>query len=135
MKLSYNVRRRLESLANLLDKVPRSQFDYNHWSTGEKDKEHPCGTSACALGWATQLQYAKRVAKVKLAPWGNAFLTENGYEISAREAAFRIFDGELSSSGDYDDTFSKLFHPRDGESNATAKQVARKIRRFVRDNS
>lgn len=44
---------RLLRLADFLDTVPPEQFDYNIWFNGTALGE--CGTTACALGWATAI--------------------------------------------------------------------------------
>ena len=47
----------LLDLANFLDKLPPERFKYNDWVGkdwgGKLDLS--CGTTACALGWATQI--------------------------------------------------------------------------------
>lgn len=58
-------RERLKRLAKFLEKVPAEQFDMNYWGKVENGdlgkgkrlclKRNLCGTSACALGWATQI--------------------------------------------------------------------------------
>ena len=40
----------LTKLANRLEKVPRKQFDMDHWWV-----ENECGTKGCILGWAAQV--------------------------------------------------------------------------------
>ncbi len=57
MKSTETVRR-LSKLAELLDYLPEERFNYNHWvgSGYGGDPKLSCGTTACALGWATTIQ-------------------------------------------------------------------------------
>lgn len=48
-------KRRLLRLAKLLDTVPRERFSMSGWSNGPITKKRPCGTTACAAGWATTI--------------------------------------------------------------------------------
>lgn len=47
--------RRLLKLANVLDDVPDNRFDMSTWGTPDFLEKPACGTSACALGWATTI--------------------------------------------------------------------------------
>ena len=49
----------LLKLADLLYTVPEEQFQYETWATSEHPKVvmlGSCGTTACALGWATTMK-------------------------------------------------------------------------------
>jgi hypothetical protein len=48
---------RLLRLADFLDNLPAGRFDYNHWvgSDWQGDPDLSCGTTACAMGWATTI--------------------------------------------------------------------------------
>jgi hypothetical protein len=51
---------RLLKLADFLDTVDPSNFNYNYWHTGLREprtapQEPECGTTACALGWAAHV--------------------------------------------------------------------------------
>lgn len=54
---------RLLRLAAFLDDVPPHRFDYSRWvGTDWKGKEDlSCGTTACALGWATTMPEFRRL--------------------------------------------------------------------------
>ena len=63
MRLATSIKR-LRQLADLLDRVPEEKFDMSRWARHlppdmDPSKEEECGTSACALGWATTLPFAK----------------------------------------------------------------------------
>lgn len=49
--------RRLTVLADFLDKLPEGRFDYSIWvgHDWQGDPSLSCGTTACALGWATAI--------------------------------------------------------------------------------
>jgi hypothetical protein len=125
---------RLLKLADFLEKLPRKRFCFQ-WFVGLDWKgadDLSCGTTACALGWATTMPTFKRlglaihkgqfVNLVRLnkrgGPWG---------------AATRLF-GISRSESEY------LFNPRGCpkrpnclSGDATPKQVAKHIRQFVRE--
>ena len=49
---------RLIHLANFLERLPPEKFDFGHWvdtTTYEGKEDFSCGTTGCALGWATTL--------------------------------------------------------------------------------
>ena len=49
---------RLEALADLLDQIEDHQFGYGSWVGGDWEgrDDFSCGTTACALGWATTIE-------------------------------------------------------------------------------
>jgi len=113
--------KRLLTLANVLDSVPDEQFDINLFWEG---KPHDCGFVGCALGWATTIpEFAKA-----------GFGRDEGL-------GYPIFGGQTSISAgasffglDYDDAYL-MFMPvgyRELYRPATAKDVADKIRRFLK---
>lgn len=121
---------RLLKLADFLDTVPPARFDYTVW-VGEDWKgaaSLSCGTTACALGWATTMPAFRRLglhlAKDRL-PSVNG--DESGDPEAAAEEIFGLDNEE----------FIFLFTPADpiddgyDESDATPQQVAAKIRQFV----
>lgn len=60
------VRKRLLDLADLLGRVPPKKFDMTSWARNlppdmDPANEEQCGTSACALGWATTLPWARKL--------------------------------------------------------------------------
>lgn len=54
---------RLLKLAALLERLPPERFNYSHWVgddwKGKKDLS--CGTTACALGWATTIPELRKL--------------------------------------------------------------------------
>ncbi len=55
--------RRLLKLAELLESLPPERFNYGHW-VGENYKGRAnlsCGTTACALGWATTMPSLRKL--------------------------------------------------------------------------
>jgi hypothetical protein len=124
-------KRRLLKLADFLETVPRKRFDFTSW-VGENwkgDRELSCGTTACALGWATTMPLFRglglRLAKSRWGPY--VTLGNMRKDKSSMIAAERVFD---ISYGDAEylfvPGFSKLGH------SATPKMVARQIRQFVK---
>lgn len=112
--------RRLLKLADYLDTVPAKLFDYNDWGRAE-----PCGTVACALGHAVEgpfRRFGYRLNSNETAPY--CIVVNRSGQYAAYQAIEELFGEEAAN----------LFYPVEGEERATPKQVARKIRRFVRDH-
>lgn len=133
---------RLLKLAAFLEKLPRKRFDYASvvgydWQ-GKPDLS--CGTTACAIGWAAAMpQFQKLGLKLDFDPvYGNSRL-EGGVakgKYNPGTAIFEISDDEW----DYlfqpgwnltDDAGTDLPLPVAPDADATPKQVAKHIRRFV----
>ena len=138
-------KKRLLALADLLDGLPEGKFDFGTW--GSVNKSAPagadalreanfCGTTACALGWAPSLPFAKRLGfklEVREAtdPLGRgagfkyAEFTKNGTYVSSEDVAEELFGLGEGAMG-------YIFHPsvlnRHDES---AHGVASAIRAFV----
>lgn len=116
--------RRLLKLASFLRTLPRKRFDYRWWvgDDWQGGKDLSCGTTACALGWATVIpEFRKKGLKLEFDEWDAGKVRFGHREgLRAAEAFFGIHFNEAAS----------LFLPN-GDANATAKQVARKIERFV----
>ena len=122
---------RLLRLAALLRTLPRKRFDYTTWVgyDWEGDPDLSCGTTACALGWATTIPSLRR-AGLALTPWahGGGSVTLNG-RFGALDAAEELFALE-------DFEARLLFAPWGAsESRATPKQVAKKIEKFVAERT
>lgn len=147
---------RLLKLAALLESLPKKRFDFGTFCTIANNKEElagtdplknatACGTSACAMGWAPSLRFAKDAGvafKVTINKYfapiyddfdylNNADFTINGKGALPTEVGEHLF-------GVSKDEFNRLFIPGDAEQGysgledyATAKQVAKNIRRFV----
>lgn len=123
-------KRRLLKLADVLDTIPRKRFDYDEWvgPDWEGAPDLSCGATACALGWATTVPAFRRLglSLVKLSYGGADPVLRvpgkrNAYKQDAAARLFNLTEIETEY----------LFLPTETELNATAKQVARKIRRFV----
>ena len=116
---------RLLKLAAFLRTVPRKRFDYNvfvgdDWNGAQNLS---CGTKACAMGWAATMPAFRRLG---------LYLDRNGQPIiDTPEHSLDVFGiaRELFAVSLEDARW--LFFPSDDEIDATPKQVARKIERFV----
>lgn len=136
---------RLLKLADFLEKLPPERFNYAHWVglDWKGDPNLSCGTTACALGWATTIPSLQKAGLTLHQPreaCGAGFvalcgeeppnyLTENSI---SEMAAMRVF-GLTSEEATF------LFYPytdMDGHESpnqdASAKVVAKHIRRFCR---
>ena len=136
-------KKRLIALADLLDGLPEGKFDFGTWGSVNKSapagadalrEANLCGTTACALGWAPSLPFAKRlgfkleVFEHPLLTGGNfkyAEFTKNGAYASSEKVAKELFGlGE----GVMDYIFHKSVLNRNDKS---AHGVASAIRAFV----
>jgi hypothetical protein len=135
MTSAKEYRDRLLLLADFLDQLPPERFDFRHWvgSDWEGDPELSCGTTACALGWATTIPEFRKLGLSMCKPREEdlrGYVTLNGRQDSW--AAGKEIFGIGAASFDY------LFIPHGGEDGleeeASAKQVAARIRRFVEVN-
>lgn len=126
-------RSRLTKLAELLEKLPRKRFNYGHW-VGDDWKGKPdlsCGTTACALGWATTIPAFRRLglhlsgSAVRLRPYylEGVLAAQKVFLLSYDEASY-LFHPDMMLSAD-------LCMPPAPSSDTTPKQVARHIRRFL----
>lgn len=145
---------RLSALATFLEKLPRERFDYTNWVgrdwKGKRDLS--CGTSACALGWATTMpRFRKLGLRIEGDPgslqplWvGLKGLTPNkafDHMNNSLEAAQRVFRldyrqawGIFMPAGAVELLSEKgahrafLYAPG---THATPQQVAKHIRKFI----
>ena len=122
--LSALSKRRLLKLADFLEKeVKPNWFNLNRWADyGWKEKE--CGTTACAVGWATAIP-SFRKAGLKL----NNFRDPIFKKSTNWNAVKKFFD--LPSRYDADYLFS-IFAYRDEKSSKS--DVIKRIRKFVKDD-
>ena len=124
-------KRRLLRLAEFLDSLPPEKFDLAYWG----DQSSPCGTVACACGWACLLpefqaeglkvniytEDEKRYATGTFAP---VYGSNRGVE-----AMMEFFD---ISSDDFDDLFLDDSYPEyDRGGKTPPSDVAERIRHFV----
>lgn len=140
--------RRLLKLAAFLEKLPRKRFYYGSW-VGEDWKgkaDLSCGTTACALGWATTIPEFRKLG-LRLRPLALAEEPAQGVVSLASQKASEVDRDDdpilaaLKVFGLSEDETDYLFQPRrmlgwsmlpeSPNEYATAKQVAKHIRRFV----
>lgn len=135
----------LEELATLLEELPPERFDYFVWvgSTWQGQKDLSCGTTACAAGWATTLPSYR--AK-------GLFLGQDEDDVEFGSSIFypmvQTVDRDWLSQTEAmayvldisEDEAWLLFVPqaKDGnldleapDANASAKEVAAHIRRYI----
>lgn len=131
---------RLELLADLLEKLPKGRFDYTNW-VGDfwKGKEDlSCGTTACALGWATTIPELRKLGLRMAKRGGNGTVIlkrqDPGEESGPLMAAMTVFNiNQIDAMW--------LFYPNDhnpefredspGE-RAGSKRVAKHIRHYLK---
>lgn len=143
-KLKMPNTRRLLRLASLLEKLPRKRFNYGNWvgSDWKGANNLSCGTTACALGWATTVR-----------GW-NLTLRRNRYygtyvgigtrRLNGTDPMIASFVAGATAFGLTYEESAYLFAPGSespyeglpqspggGFREATPKQVARHIRQFV----
>lgn len=124
--------RRLLKLAAYLRTVPPRRFNYNRWvgDDWEGAPDLSCGTTACALGWATVMPEFRRLGlKMKEDEGGGYVVLGDDTNVwtdpdPSINAAVQVF-------GLTEDEALLLFTPGYDEDTATPKQVAKKIEKFV----
>ena len=137
--------RRLRKLADFLDKLPRKRFNYLVW-VGEDWKGAPdlsCGTTACAVGWATTIPAFRRLG-LRLTAGLGSHGAGGGYAYNVNDATSHedaVKSVFLLTHAEARYLFlpneCSLFSggpPSPGE-DATPKKVAAHIRRFVKDRA
>lgn len=123
--------RRLLKLAEFVSKQPRDKFEFSHF-VGDDWKGAPdlsCGTSACAMGWATAMPYFRKLG-LHLSRRG----TYARHPVLKRQGNFEKIIERLFGFSAYE--ANKLFIPGNGFGNcndgpATPKAWARYARKFV----
>jgi hypothetical protein len=114
-------KRRLLKLADFLEtKVPPDSFNMSHWGRGDDAGKPQCGTTACALGWASAIP-SLRKAGVRLAPDGG-FVGDSPWGISQK--VFGLNLDQHSFLFDNGQTF-------DMTRRRGVKVVAKRIRKLV----
>jgi hypothetical protein len=138
--LSEQSAKDLLTLADFLEELPADRFNYRVWVGGEwKGKaDLSCGTTACALGWATTIpEFADRgLLLVRVIGVRGGVPRYRG--VLGLEAASEFFGipqvdaGFLFMPADWD---AILGSPRPGEPNGDAgpAEVAAHIRRYVQE--
>lgn len=137
----------LLKLADVLDKVPGHMWDFSTWVDGPGDLADPaCGTTACALGWATvmpefrdlglrlvwsglSMQMVPHMIGSPYAPdWASAKeASRDLFETTARE-----FEAMFIPDADREDDDEESFGHSQLGPNASAKDVADHIRKVAR---
>lgn len=123
--------KRILMLADFVEKVKEERFDYHSWAGYEwaGDPKLSCGTTACALGWATTIPFFRRlglhlVNTEDLGPWPYVGRKKSGKAL-----------GELFGVNEY--VYQALFIPDcpDGidtwDGDPTAKEWAEHARGIV----
>jgi hypothetical protein len=137
---------RLLKLADFLMTVPKERFDFGSW-VGEDWKGKPnlsCGTTACALGWATTIPLLRKAGlMLKFTPDEYSSVTlKHNPNTSSEYAGMEVFGLTLdefeylfTSYGClWKDDFSYLIKNKKSLGRkATAQQVAARIKEFVED--
>lgn len=136
---------RLLKLADFLDKLPKNRFDYCTWvgDDWEGKKDLSCGTTACALGWATTIPAFRKLGLRMIrynSGAGGVCLKKQEHNIidSYDDFVYSLAAGKKIFGLD-DIEFEYIFVPADYNfdkkpgNNATPKQVAKHIRKFVKE--
>lgn len=127
------IAQRLLKLADFLETVPRKAFYIGRWVKSEKSRRegrHPgeCGFSGCAVGWAAHGRLFRGL-RLERSPIGGLYPTYEGS--SATGAINRLFQIDETDS-------LYLFFDQsyiEQKYNPTPKQVAKRIRKFVKNTS
>lgn len=112
-------KKRLLKLADFLETIKPKVFNMDSWYN-----ESPCGTTACAFGWACSIPSFKR-AGLKMRKLSNGFTVyadvvfNDEYNLNAASSFFDITVDEAEF----------LFYP-DMYEKATKGQVIKRIRKF-----
>ena len=140
---------RLLLVAEKLESLPKERFYFNHW-VGDDWKgatDLSCGTTACALGWATTIPklrelglHLEHLKYINMAGGYNAITLRTRTGLGAAMELFNIMEDEAESmfipGDEFDDPLSICGRNIDRLSpDATAKQVARRIRAFVKNKT
>jgi len=133
-------KRRLLALAKFLRGLPAERFDMREW-VGKDWKggaDLSCGTTACALGWATTMPLFRKLGLrlVHTGSIGGGYpQVGDGYESGGRwEYARTGYHAAAFLFGITYEEAEYLFLPgstRPGAPRETPKQVARRIEAFV----
>lgn len=131
-------RRRLLRLAKFLRRLAPRRFNFAQWidrNSWKGKADLSCGTSACAVGWATTIPQFRRLGlrfRVRDTIWGSRgdlVLIRNKHVIENSVAAIvrRVFGPEAVRS--------RLFWPDENpeclDDDASPREVAAMIERFV----
>jgi len=119
---------RLLYLAQFLRTLPRKKFNYDNWVgwDWEGKPDLSCGTSACALGWATTLPRFRRLG---------LRLNEKSFAVvNVKTGIKRSISVAMDTFFLTEEEANYLFIPQDGEQYVFPKYVAEKFENFVNMN-
>lgn len=118
--------RLLKLCTERLDTLPPGRYDHSTWVGGDwgGKTDLSCGTTACAMGWATTIPSFRRLG-LKLDPTYKIVFGDICGGIAAAIELFHITQYEAERLFGYADC---------GKVKPTARRVARRIRQFVKDN-
>jgi hypothetical protein len=138
---------RLLELAKFLRHLPKTRFDYSSWvgNDWKGKKDLSCGTTACALGWATVVP-SLRKAGLRMGKIDNTYINAAVYLKGKAPSLDSPEQAGMEVFGLTSDEFDYLFVPDSGvfleeldldqedgpDSSASAKEVAKHIRGFVK---
>jgi len=119
----------LLKLADFLDNLPRKRF--NICVFGDKDfSPKECGTQACALGWAPTAF-----------PRSNLWLSDDDWyynkQVNYKDTKGKIYRDERAGAKFFDipkEHAFKLFVESADNKKLTRKQMAKKLRAYVKDH-
>jgi hypothetical protein len=118
---------RLLKLANFLENdVPPPRFKMDEWSDTRDFAPEVCGTAACAIGWATTIP-AFRIEGFTGKQSDQANIVYPSYRSYESWEAVEKFFGLGKRKAEY------LFDDENYPGAPTPKQVAKRIRKFVKD--
>lgn len=132
--VTRDIRRRLMRLARILDTAPEEKFDMgsfgycdSHARTVPGTKLGACGTTACALGWATLLPESVKAGwALAVDRFGSFIYMKNG-----QHAGINGFQSEFFTDEDRGDWVGQLWYET---SIGTPKAMAAHIRAQVAAN-
>lgn len=139
--MKYYHRNRLLKLASILDTVPRKKFNLEYWISNQSDEQpttgtvNECGTAGCAIGWAmSDRGFRKAGLKPTIDDIGffvrKHFITIPYYKGAKNFEAVALFFGIEENQAEH--LFLDWYYPEQGNK-TTPKQVAKKIRKFVKN--
>ena len=145
MKINKQMRNdRLTTLANFLKTVPKQRFDFTRWvgKSYQGKADLSCGTTACAVGWATTIPTFRQLG---------LFLQRSSLAGNYRPCYYNAEDYGNELNGDCavqhffklnEDEIVFLFYPHFTKpasnprsclsEKATPKQVAKRIECFIK---
>lgn len=143
MNKGFIYKRRLLKLADFLDTLPKQRFNYEHWvgRDWQGAANLSCGTTACALGWATTIPSLRKAGLILRRDEGSSitYVSLKSTSHQSRGAVSNQAGNEVFGLSYEEFMYVFIPHQSDPERqlpnspgmDATAKQVADHIRRFT----